>query len=67
MIKTHIAPNGWLRRVHHNCSGEHLTTYLNEYHFRFNQMQNRKTIFNSQTTTTVATVPLFINLEELCA
>jgi hypothetical protein len=58
---------GWLRGVHHHCSDQHLTAYLNEYHFRFNQRQDRNTIFNSLITNMVAAVPLFITLKELCA
>lgn len=57
---------GWLRGVHHHCSDNHLTAYLNEYHFRFNRRQNRKTIFNSLITNMVAAAPLFITLKELC-
>jgi predicted nucleic-acid-binding Zn-ribbon protein len=58
---------GWLRGVHHHCSDEHLTAYLNEYHFRFNRRQNRKAIFDSLITNMVAALPLFITLKELCA
>ena len=57
----------WLRGVHHHCSDEHLTAYMNEYHFRFNRRQNRKAIFDSLITNLVAAVPFFITLKELSA
>ena len=57
----------WLRGIHHHCSDEHLTAYLNEYHFRFNRRQNRKAMFDSLLSNMVAAVPLFVSLKELCA
>ena len=36
----------WLRGIHHKCSKEHLFAYADEYVFRFNRRNNRKTIFH---------------------
>jgi len=35
----------WLRGTHHKCSEQHLFAYADEYVFRFNRRNNRKTIF----------------------
>jgi ISXO2-like transposase domain len=36
----------WLRGIHHKCSGQHLFAYADEYVFRFNRRNNRKTIYH---------------------
>ncbi len=36
----------WLRGIHHKCSKEHLFAYADEYVFRFNRRNSRKTIFH---------------------
>ncbi|MDQ2720311.1 MAG: IS1595 family transposase [Bacteroidota bacterium] len=36
----------WLRGIHHKCSTQHLFAYADEYVFRFNRRNNRKTIFH---------------------
>ena len=36
----------WLRGKHHKCSKQHLYAYADEYVFRFNRRNNRKTIFH---------------------
>lgn len=37
----------WLRGTHHGCSNQYLQTYLDEYIFRFNRRNSRRSIFNS--------------------
>jgi len=37
---------GWLRGIHHHCSGERLQGYLDEYHFRYNRRNRLDTIFD---------------------
>ena len=37
----------WLVGIHHKWSKQHLHAYLDEYVFRFNRRNTRKTIFNS--------------------
>ena len=35
----------WLRGIHHKCSNEHYYAYCDEYCFRFNRRNTRRTIF----------------------
>ncbi len=36
----------WLRGIHHKCSAQYLFAYTDEYVFRFNRRNNRKSIFH---------------------
>lgn len=36
----------WLRGIHHKCSTKHYHAYCDEYNFRFNNRNQRKTIFS---------------------
>ena len=38
---------GWLRGIHHHCSKEHLQSYLDEYHYRYNRRNHMETIFDN--------------------
>ena len=36
----------WLRGIHHKCSEEHIMGYIDEFFYRFNRRNNRKSIFS---------------------
>jgi hypothetical protein len=38
---------GWLRGIHHHCSKEHLQSYPDEYHYRYNRKNHMETIFDN--------------------
>lgn len=38
---------GWLRGIHHHCSGERLQGYLDEYHYRYNRRNTMNSIFDN--------------------
>jgi len=38
---------GWLRGIHHHCSGERLQGYLDEYHYRYNRRNTMDSIFDN--------------------
>lgn len=37
---------GWLRGIHHHCSKEHMQSYLNEFHYRYNRRNHLGTTFD---------------------
>lgn len=58
-LHTHIMNlKGWLRGIHHHCSIEHIQSYLNEFHFRFNRRNHLKTIFKKVIERMVGNKPL---------
>lgn len=58
----------WLRGIHHKCSKEHLFAYADEYVFRFNRRNNRKTIFHKVVGTMMNQTPHpYSLLKTLCA
>jgi transposase-like protein len=48
---------GWLRGIHHHCSKEHLQSYLDEYHYRYNRRNNMGSIFDLTIKKMVASNP----------
>lgn len=52
---------GWLRGIHHHCSGEYLQKYLDEFHFRFNRRNSLNSIFNSIISGFMLAMPLTLN------
>ena len=36
----------WIRGIHHKCSEKHIMSYVNEFFYRFNRRNNRKSIFS---------------------
>ncbi len=36
----------WLRGIHHQCSGQYLFAYTDEYEYRFNRRNMRQYLFN---------------------
>jgi len=37
---------GWLRGIHHHCSKQHLQSYLDEYHYRYNRRNSMNSMFD---------------------
>lgn len=48
----------WLRGVHSYCNKEHLEEYINEYFFRFNRRNHRKSILNKALERMIAHEPM---------
>lgn len=58
----------WLVGIHHKWSEEHLYAYCNEYEFRFNRRNRRKSIFNSLINRMMQQVPHpYPVIKTLCA
>lgn len=56
----------WLRGVHHQCSAEHLQSYLNEFHFRFNRRGFLKSILDKLLQRAVVMKPIHYADIKLC-
>lgn len=53
---------GWLRGIHHHCSGEYLQKYLDEFHYKFNRRNSLGSIFNSILSSFMLTAPITLTL-----
>ena len=49
---------GWLRGIHHHCSKEHLQSYLDEYHYRYNRRNHMDNIFDNTISRMVKNEPI---------
>lgn len=58
----------WLRGIHHKCRKNYFQNYLDEFHYKFNRRNSRKTIFNNIVKKFIAEVPLpYKKIRELAA
>lgn len=55
---------GWLRGIHHHVSEKYMQYYLDEFHFRFNRRNSRRTIFHTLVKYMMET-PIFLHKQLL--